>query len=230
MYGPLLRKSDFWWMDAVNLKMTELLRKVLEGKGAMCSKSADDLMPFDRPTPEQAMQSGHKIRLASVALPLFRRENEWCISLMKRTEYPGVHSGQISIPGGEVERQDRSRLETAIREFREEMGVDLQPESLVSGLSERYIPPSKFAVSTYIAVLSEEPKWQIDSQEVAGVLTIPVSELLKEGALRATPIEIQTGVLVSLPAYHWQGEVIWGATAIILTEFAMVWSEMKALL
>ena len=151
-------------MEAVNVKIAELLRKVLIEKGDSFSKLADERMPFDRPTPEEAIRSGQKIRLASVALPVFRREGTWCISLMKRTEYPGVHSGQVSIPGGEVEPQDGSRLETAIREFREEMGVELQSDLLVAGLSDRYIPPSRFAVSTFIAVLQDEPNWRVDQK------------------------------------------------------------------
>jgi len=216
-------------MEAVNVKIAELLRKVLIEKGDSFSKLADERMPFDRPTPEDAIRSGQKIRLASVALPVFPREGTWCISLMKRTEYPGVHSGQVSIPGGEVEPQDGSRLETAIREFREEMGVELQPDLLVAGLSDRYIPPSRFAVSTFIAVLQDEPNWRVDQKEVAGVLTIPVNVLLEADALQSTSIEFQPGVKASLPAYHWNGDVIWGATAIILTEFAMAWSEMEAL-
>lgn len=61
-------------MEAVNVKIAELLRRVLIEKGDSFSKLADERMPFDRPTPEDAIRSGQKIRLASVALPVFPRE------------------------------------------------------------------------------------------------------------------------------------------------------------
>ena len=60
---------------------------------------------------------------------------------------------------------------------------------------------------------------------MARVLTLPVSALLDDRALQSVPIEIKRGVRVELPAYQWDGEVIWGATAIMLTEFAMAWSH-----
>jgi 8-oxo-dGTP pyrophosphatase MutT (NUDIX family) len=182
-------------------------------------------MPFERPTPQKAEAQGIALRYASVALPVFVKDGAWHIALMKRTEYPGVHSGQISIPGGEVEAHDADRLATALREFEEEMGVDLSQAPIVQGLSERFIPPSRFVVTPFVALLEGEPEWEVDPAEVARVLTLPVSALLDDRSMQSVPIEIKRGVRVELPAYQWDGEVIWGATAIMLTEFAMAWSH-----
>lgn len=183
-------------------------------------------MPFSRPTVSAALEAGKEVRYAAVALPVFPKAGEWQIALMKRTEYPGVHSGQISIPGGEVEAGDIDLTFTACREFREEMGVTLPPDSIISGLSDRYIPPSQFAVTTFIAVLEAEPCWNVDADEVANVLVMPISQLLHSNALVSTAIQVQKGVRVDLPAYHYADEVIWGATAIILTEFAFAWRAL----
>ena len=67
-----------------------------------------------------------------MALPVFSIDGKWHVALMKRTEYLGVHSGQISIPGGEVEQEDVDRFDTAMREFEEEMGVNLRQSHVVS--------------------------------------------------------------------------------------------------
>ena len=182
-------------------------------------------MPFDRPTPEAAKAKGVALRHAAVALPVFTVAGRWHVALMRRTEYPGVHSGQVSIPGGEVEPEDINRLDTAMREFEEEMGVDLRESEVVEGLSERFIPPSRFVVTAFVACLDEEPHWQVDPQEVAAVLTVPVDALLASDALRPHAIEVKPGVKVSLPAYEWEGAIIWGATAIMLTEFAFAWKD-----
>ena len=57
------------------------------------------------------------------------------------------------------------------------------------------------------------------------MLTVPVEALLAPDALQPHSIEVKPGVKVALPAYAWEGEVIWGATAIMLTEFALAWRE-----
>ena len=202
------------------------LRGLLHNAKGKFGLEADGLMPFDRPTPEMAEASGLRVRYAGVILAVFPKDSEWHLALMKRTEYPGVHSGQISIPGGEVERVDQNLGQTAVREFEEEMGVLLPESALIEGISDRFIPPSSFSVSTFIAVLGHEPLWEIDPLEVARVVVVPVRHFLDPNALVATPIEVQPRVRVSLPAFHWQGEVIWGATAIILTEFALAWREL----
>ena len=208
----------------VDLEMR--LRDALQSAQGKFGLEADALMPFDRPTPSLAVASGLRVRYAGVVLIVFLKNQEWQVALMKRTEYPGVHSGQISIPGGEYEEIDEDLRQTAVREFEEEMGVQLRKANLIEGLSDRFIPPSSFSVSTFIAVLDREPFWKTDPLEVAKVMVVPVGHLTNPDALISTPIELQPGVRVNLPAYHWQGEVIWGATAIILTEFALLWREL----
>lgn len=201
------------------------LRKAFQNCGNDYSRRTDACMPFERPTPKAAEAKGVALRHAAVALPVFPVEGRWHVALMKRTEYPGVHSGQVSIPGGEVEPQDVNRFDTAMREFEEEMGVDLRTSEVVEGLSERFIPPSRFVVTAFVACLDHEPRWHVDPKEVAAVLTVPLDALLTPDALRPHPIDLKPGVTVSLPAYEWEGAIIWGATAIMLTEFAFAWKD-----
>jgi 8-oxo-dGTP pyrophosphatase MutT (NUDIX family) len=223
--GAKWKKPDFCPMQSPAYDVAESLRKVFHVHGANFSRETDERMPFVLPTPEAAEAQGVKLRHAAVVLPVFPIDGKWHVALMKRTEYPGVHSGQISIPGGEVEQEDVDRFDTAMREFEEEMGVNLRQSNVVSGLSERFIPPSRFVVTAFVACLDHQPHWKVDSTEVAAVLTVPVEALLAPDALQPHSIEVKPGVKVALPAYAWEGEVIWGATAIMLTEFALAWRE-----
>lgn len=213
-------------MNDLSKRLVLELTAEFEAHGKVFSANADSMMPFRRPRPEATGGSNRAIRYAGVALPLFEVEGEWHMALMKRTEYPGVHSGQISIPGGEREQGDADLKHTAMREFREEMGVPLELHRMIDGLSERFIPPSNFLVKPFIHVMDSEPDWKIDPTEVQSVLTIPVNELLKPDALRPVPIAINPDQKVELPAYIWKGEIIWGATAIILAEFTFAWKSM----
>lgn len=195
----------------------------IQNEGVSFGAIADERMPFKRPTKAEAIQMGHSIRNAAVLLLLVPHQGFWSVVLMKRPEYSGVHSGQISIPGGEVEPHDEDAMGTALREFEEEMGVALAADDVIAQLTERYIPPSQFAVLPFIGVLEAVPVWKLEEEEVAAVLVVPVSKLLGEQALRSTPIEMRDGTWVNLPAYHFNEHVIWGATAIILAEFAAAW-------
>lgn len=203
--------------------MIQPLVERIQNEGVSFGVIADERMPFKRPTKAEAIQMGHSIRNAAVLLLLVPHQGFWSVVLMKRPEYSGVHSGQISIPGGEVEPHDEDAMGTALREFEEEMGVALAADDVIAQLTERYIPPSQFAVLPFIGVLEAVPVWKLEEEEVAAVLVVPVSKLLGEQALRSTPIEMRDGTWVNLPAYHFNEHVIWGATAIILAEFAAAW-------
>ncbi len=208
-----------------HLRIIQVLAKSIAVDGNSFGKIADDSMPFKRPTKSEAMSLGHRIRFASVLLVLIPENGEWCIALMKRPEYPGVHSGQISIPGGEEEDSDADSMETALREFEEEMGIAIDRNAVFAEMTERYIPPSKFVVTPFLAVFEEEPSWEIDETEVSEVLIVPVQNLLRDNALANTEIPMASGQVVTLPAYNIGGHVIWGATAIMLAEFVAAWKS-----
>ena len=195
--------------------------------GVSFGRIADAKMPFTRPTKSEALAQGFHVRLASVLLTLVPSQGQWCLVLMKRPEYPGVHSGQISIPGGVVEAEDTDDLSTALREFEEEMGVMVRRDDIIADLTERYIPPSNFAVKPFIAVLDRMPMWKVDSKEVAEVVVVPVADLLPDDALRNTAIKMgkDQNQEIHLPAYRFEEHIIWGATAIMLAEFVAAWKK-----
>ena len=140
------------------------------------------------------------------------------LSLIKRSEYQGVHSGQISFPGGKSELSDASLEETALRECREELGISLEAVPKLIPLTPLYIPPSNFLVSPFITYNPQDPDFFPDAREVASHIELPLFKLMEleieqrklaEGPLQGSPV----------PCYFYQGHIIWGATAMILTEF-----------
>lgn len=159
------------------------------------------------------LEGAGRVRFAAVLLVVV--PDPWSAILMERTPHPGVHGGQISIPGGEVEPTDASRLDTALREFREEMGVAVPRDSVVGQLTSLFIPPSGFEVEAFVAVLDAVPDWAPDPREVAAVL---------RWRLHPAPrLELRAaGPSGRVPAFECEGRLVWGATAILLSEFLAV--------
>jgi 8-oxo-dGTP pyrophosphatase MutT (NUDIX family) len=165
----------------------------------------------------QAFQHTTPPNLAAVLLLLFPYENELAFVLTQRNEYPGVHSGQISFPGGKREDSETFQ-ETALRETREELGIDVSNIEILGELTPIYIPPSNFEVHPFVGYMPHKPNWQPDSNEVQRVIEMPLSVLLdvtikrvEEWILRNMPVPIRF--------YHFNEAKIWGATAVMLSEF-----------
>lgn len=185
-------------------------------------------MPFRRATREEHEAQGITVRQAAVVFLLFPDSaGVWRGALMERTPYDGVHSGQVSIPGGEREPHDADFQCTGLREFHEEMGVHVESAAVVGQLHPLYIPPSRFAVEPFIAVSPREPDWSPDPVEVAAVLRPTCAEIAAKEALRPMPVEVRPTVRMDMPAFDVEGRAVWGATALLLTEFAAIWREIE---
>lgn len=211
--------------DMRNDLRNALLSSISEN-GVFAASQAERAMPFERPSRAMAEQMGVEIRFAAVLLAIYPAQGTWHGLLMQRTKYPGVHSGQVSIPGGEREAVDANLMETARREFEEEVGVSIPSDIIFGPLSERFIPPSRFAVSPYLAVLSQRPHWNIDPKEVDSIIEFKVESLLTEWTMRPVEMEVAPGFFHPMPAYPIQGNEVWGATALILTEFMEHWKQL----
>ncbi|MDO7741158.1 MAG: CoA pyrophosphatase [Flavobacteriales bacterium] len=202
------------------------LLESIGANGLLAASNAEHAMPFTRPSRAMAEQKGVEIRFAAVLLAIYPMQGSWHALLMQRTKYPGVHSGQVSIPGGEREAVDANLMETARREFEEEVGVAIPSEIIFGPLSERFIPPSRFAVSPYLAILPQRPQWNIDPIEVDSIIEFKVDSLLTDRAMRPVKMEVSPGLFHPMPAYPIQGNEVWGATALILTEFMEHWKQL----
>ena len=154
-------------------------------------------------------------RRASVMWLMYPTAEGWGGVLIKRAPYDGVHSGQIGLPGGERDACDESDLACAIRECEEEIGVVVEKEQVVGALSPLYIPPSKFFVRPFFACLPERPNFILDEVEVSEVLFLSLDRLCSDGLWGEYEMK---GVL--LPGFELRGNVVWGATAMMLSEIS----------
>jgi len=159
-------------------------------------------------------------RQASVLWLMFPGDNSEAEGvLIERGEYDGVHSKQIAMPGGETDPCDCDYIETALRECEEELGVKLSTYNVLGALTPLYIPPSNFMVRPYVAWVSEKPVWSPDKNEVANVLTCKMSFLSKED--NWGDYEVRGN---KVPGFMIEGNLVWGATAMILSELMECWS------
>jgi 8-oxo-dGTP pyrophosphatase MutT (NUDIX family) len=155
----------------------------------------------------------------SAVMMLFYPKNENVhLVLTKRNEYPGVHSAQISFPGGKAEKNDKDLSETALRETYEEIGVRAGQINIIMPFSKIYIPPSNFLVSPFMGVANSEIVFKPDPGEVKEIIELPLEVLLDESVV--TQVEMKTSYAnkIAVPAFRFNEHIVWGATAMILSE------------
>lgn len=146
------------------------------------------------------------------------------IALTRRTEYPGVHSGQISLPGGRREG-DESLQTTALRETMEEIGVLPETLEVIGGLTMLYIIASHFCIYPFVAYSPARPAFRLDPGEVAELIEAPLSLLLDPATRQEEWWPIENYGRRRVPFFNVFGHQVWGATAMILNEFLMALSQ-----
>ena len=158
------------------------------------------------------------VKKGGVLVLFYPHQEQVYLVLMKRTEYPGVHSGQISFPGGGWEPEDQNMTETALRETEEEIGVKRQLVRPVGFLSELFIPPSNFLVTPVVGYIEARPEFRPDPSEVAQIVEIPLNEFLREENRLEKNITVYPDIRMRVPCFYINGNVIWGATAMMINE------------
>ena len=137
--------------------------------------------------------------------------------LTLRANYPGAHSAQISFPWGKYEPADGSLEQTALRETEEETGVRSEQIKIHKALSETYIPPSNFLVRPYLGLVMERPLFK-PNHEVEQIIQVKLSDLLSETALGSKNLTTSYMKNVDVPCFLLNQHVVWGATAMMLSE------------
>jgi 8-oxo-dGTP pyrophosphatase MutT (NUDIX family) len=168
----------------------------------------------------------HDAVLSSVLILLYPYAGKIRLVLMLRPEYPGVHSGQISLPGGKSEDSDESVVFTALREAQEEIGIDPGSVQIIGRLTEMYIPPSNFIVTPVVGFQTRRPDFHADPKEVARIIEIDLDDLLDKENIKTKKIKLRPGFALKVPSYFIDGNIIWGATAMILSEFREISKEI----
>jgi 8-oxo-dGTP pyrophosphatase MutT (NUDIX family) len=136
--------------------------------------------------------------------------------LMRRPEYEGVHSGQISLPGGSREG-DETFEQNALRETREEFGVT-DPIEVLGALTPIYVPPSDFEIHPFVGYLPHRPTFTPDPVEVVEIIEVPLTLLFDEQAKGQDERARDDGGTWIFPFYRAGQYKVWGATAAMLSE------------
>ena len=158
---------------------------------------------------------------AVLALFYPNQNNEVTLLLTKRANYNGTHSGQISFPGGKVEQSDLNLKQTALRETFEEVGIIDEDIEVIREFTEVYIPPSNFLVTPFIGIIYNKPIFKVNS-EVAKIIEVPFSKLIDETNIGSIKITNSYMKETSVPCFKIDDSIIWGATAMVLSEIREV--------
>ena len=146
------------------------------------------------------------------------------IVFTRRTEYRGAHSGQISFPGGRRE-QEEPLQRTALRETMEEVGVVPEELEIIGQLSSLYTSASNFCIYPFVAFSATRPIFRLDPKEVAKLIEVPLSFLLNPANRKEEDWHFQDSGQRRIPFFDVFGYQVWGATAMILSEFLTVLGE-----
>lgn len=165
-------------------------------------------------------------RKASVLLLLYLKNNEWHTALMQRPESSYPHSRQVSFPGGGVETIDQDAKDTALRETEEEFGIPKHKIEIIGQLTHLYIPVSNYLVYPFVGYLPEVPTFYPDPSEVEEILEIPIAHVINKENRKIKTIATHSGRLPDVPYFDLHQKVVWGATAMMLSEFAVLMEEL----
>jgi 8-oxo-dGTP pyrophosphatase MutT (NUDIX family) len=134
--------------------------------------------------------------------------------LTRRADHLPQHPGQVCFPGGAAEVNDRSAVQTALREAQEEIGLPPAAARPI-GFLDRMDTISDYRVLPVVALVTPPVNWILDAREVAEVFTVPVSVALDRQRFHGREVE-RDGHRYTIWALRWRDYEIWGATAAIL--------------
>ena len=179
---------------------------------------------------ELLKQQADTIKYAKSAgvLALFypNKNQETHLVLTLRKTYKGVHSAQVGFPGGKLEIYDTSIEAAAIRETFEEVGVPSDNIKVLRALSEVYIPPSNFYVHPFIGISKETPRFIKQDKEVEAIIEVKLSHFLDDANIITEKVSTSYSVEVEVPAFKLNNYVVWGVTAMMLSEIKDVLKQL----
>lgn len=205
-------------MKSEHRSFKEALTKRLKGKLPGISSQMKMVPAVRRKDIENRSGDGDTMK-AAVLICLYPEEyGDIHLVLIRRNEYDGVHSGQISFPGGKYEEDDSNLFHTALREAKEETNIGIDDVEILGEITAVYIPPSNFIVKPVIGWTSQKPDLIPDPSEVSEILSVSLNELTNPENLQFRDIPHREFDIINVPCFYIQGHIIWGATAMMLSE------------
>lgn len=138
--------------------------------------------------------------------------------LILRKTYKGVHSAQVGFPGGKYEDDDPNLEYTALRETQEEVGVRMDTVEVLKPMTPLYIPPSNFTVAPFVGITHQTPNFIKQDEEVEDLIEVKITDFLSDGNSIDTKVMTSYNLELEVPAFKLNGHVVWGATAMMLSE------------
>ena len=169
----------------------------------------------------------NKSKSSGVLILVYPFEEEWYTVFIERTVF-GPHGGQISLPGGKMEQQDSDIHATALRETSEEIGVDQSNIKVLGQLTSLYVPHSNFMITPVVGFHKDVPTLSQNDNEVQSIICIGLNELFDEKN-RGCKTMNRGEHTIHAPYYNANGHIIWGATAMIMSEFEVLIKKTTAL-
>lgn len=206
-------------MNELIARLSDRLTEPLPGIEAQRKMASSFRFDERFPMPDKA-----KARLGAVLIPLYYDGSQLSVVLMKRPEYKGAHSGQVSFPGGKHEEQDPDLQHTALREAHEEVGIIPNEVKMIGQLTEMYIPASNFLIQPFIGVMKKPTSLRPDNYEVEEILQPTLTEIFSQNVTEKE-IRINSSFSLKAPYFKVGGHTVWGATAMILSELKEVLEE-----
>lgn len=167
--------------------------------------------------------ASERLRPAGVLVPFFEKEDALHLLLTKRSEGVQRHRGEIAFPGGRWETQDAGLFETALRECREEIGLDPAAVQPLGALDD-HETVTGFCVSPFVGLIPHPYPFVLDPDEINGLIEVPFSFLLDPANCRPRTI-LYRGKPRTILSYPYGEYDIWGATAEIIKGLVRIADE-----
>ncbi len=206
------------------MSLTSELKQPLPGKAAQFK-----MAPYERII-QTAIKNftlpfggkASKPKPSAVLILFYLKKNKIYFTLILRNSYKGVHSAQVSFPGGKKELKETLK-ETALRETEEEIGVKRELITIIGELSQLYIPPSGFLVQPFVGYIKEYPSFAPNPTEVNALIEVPLKLIMDYTIVEKKRIKIGSSkIKINYPFYNLLGHTVWGATAMMLSELKEV--------
>ena len=167
-------------------------------------------------------------REAAVLALIYPIADQLHLVFMERTsnDEKDKHAGQISFPGGKLEESDKSLKHCALREAKEEVGIEPDQVQILGKLSKVFVFVSNFMVYPYVGFSEKRPNFIKDTDEVSEILEVPIADLINESNHKKKDLTIRNYILKDVPYYAINDHVLWGATAMITSELMYLINEI----